>query len=93
MKTFKTFIILLMITLTFSLSGCVYRNSCGECIGLADKEKEGIEYTIRPINLIVGVLFFETVVVPAVVLLCCLKCPNQDSKGKGCPDTSNSTNY
>lgn len=58
-----------MIVAAFLFSSCVDRNQYGPCIGLADKEKPGVQYRIEPVNLFAAIFFFETIFVPAIVIL------------------------
>lgn len=59
------------------VSGCTCSNSKGKCIGLAsmDEKKPNVTYSYSGWNIFLAVVFSETLVVPAVVVLDNLKCP------------------
>lgn len=66
-----------MLIATLLLAGCEGSRHGVPCIGFPEKEKPGVEYEISTRNVIVGVVFFETVWVPVVVALKEVKCPVQ----------------
>lgn len=57
------------------LSACTSSNAGGKCIGVLDKEQPGVEYRLATRNVVVGVVFVETLIVPAVVVFDEIKCP------------------
>ena len=67
---------LLLSFLTFA--GCTCSNSKGDCIGLANDPVPGVTYKASTRNIVLGIVFSETVVVPAVVVLTDLKCPVEE---------------
>lgn len=60
---------------TLLLAGCEFNRKTGPCIGVANKEKSGVEYEVSVRNVIVGAFFFETLWVPVYVGLADYKCP------------------
>ncbi len=72
--------------LCFLVSGCTTSTRCGECVGLNGTEKVGVVYKYNALNIALAIIFFETVFVPVVVALDCVKCPLEDEKG--CHDES-----
>jgi hypothetical protein len=74
----KSYLLLLAMLL---VSGCTSSTPHGKCIGLnGDKDPSKIyEYSAR--NIIVGLVFIETIFVPVIVTLNELQCPI-DNKGK-----------
>lgn len=65
----------LMLCLMFA--SCTCNTSAGPCVGLAteDQKKPGLTYKISWWNVALAVVFCETLVVPAVVLIDNLQCP------------------
>lgn len=64
-----------LVVLSLTLSGCAGSNDHGECIGFWDKEDPRMEYRLSKRNVIVGIVFFETIIVPVVVALSYARCP------------------
>lgn len=62
---------------TLLLAGCEGSRRGVPCVGFTEKEKPGVEYEISTRNAILGVVFFETVWVPVVVVFKEAKCPVQ----------------
>lgn len=69
----KTFILSLMAVLM--ITGCTSSTPHGECIGITATEDPKMNYDYSTRNIIVGVIFSETIVVPLVVVFGDLKCP------------------
>lgn len=67
----------LLLALALAVSGCTTRTSGGECIGIADDKVPGVQYKVSVWNVIVGLLFIETIVVPVVVVADELMCPKE----------------
>jgi hypothetical protein len=57
------------------LAGCENSTKYGDCIGIGDEEQHNLHYRVSGLNVVMGVIFSETIVVPAVVLFSDLKCP------------------
>ncbi len=82
----KRFIpILLIICFLFTTTGCTDATHCGSFIGINDVEKPNITYKYNALNICLAIIFVETVFVPVVVVLSCLKCP-VENKETGCVD-------
>jgi len=58
-----------------SATACTSQTSFGDCIGVDDTEDPALKYSVDTGNVILGVVFIETIFVPAVVLLDEFKCP------------------
>lgn len=56
-------------------TGCVSRTPLGDCIGVMDDKKPDLVYKVSERNVILGVVFVETIVVPLIVALDELSCP------------------
>lgn len=71
MKTVAAILLALFVT------ACTERTQLGECYGiLNDEEKrDDLVYRANSWNVILGVVFFETVIVPVVVFGWETKCP------------------
>lgn len=69
----KKLALILAMALTFS--ACTSSTQYGECIGINDDENPALRYEYSAWNIIVGVIFVETIFVPALVVLNDLKCP------------------
>lgn len=59
------------------LTGCTRSNPRGQCVGVLDQKKPGVEYDISYWNMIIATIFVETLIVPAVVILKALECPKE----------------
>jgi hypothetical protein len=57
------------------LAGCTSRTEFGNCIGLMEPQKPGLEYKLSIINLVVAVALVETIIVPIVVAATEVSCP------------------
>lgn len=68
----KLMVVLLMCLM---LASCTSRTELGECIGIGDEETPTLKYKPSVGNIIVGAIFFETIIVPLVVLFTQIKCP------------------
>lgn len=72
MKTLLT----LLITSLLMTSGCNDTGYGGNaCIGINDDEQPHLKYKYDTWNIVMGVLFIKTLVVPIVVVLDEVKCP------------------
>lgn len=58
-----------------SLTGCESQTRYGQCVGVLDDKDPTKVYKASVLNIVLGIIFVETVVVPAVVLLTELQCP------------------
>lgn len=66
----------IVLFLLMSVAGCQCSTKHGDCIGLADDPEPGLQYKASHRNIILGLIFFETLIVPADVVLFRLKCPS-----------------
>jgi hypothetical protein len=57
------------------LTGCTSRTPYGQCIGAFDEKAPDVQYKVDGWNLAMAIIFFETVVVPVVVVATELRCP------------------
>ena len=57
------------------LAGCSFSNEHGECIGIDDDPKPNLTYEIDTVNAVVSVLFIQSLFIPIVYLLECVRCP------------------
>jgi hypothetical protein len=57
------------------LSGCAISNEFGKCVGVADEKRPDLEYKLSVWNLAMGVIFFEVIIPPIVVLADETFCP------------------
>lgn len=57
------------------LAGCTTHTKYGDCVGLGDDQNKNLHYKLSGWNLAIGIIFFETVVVPIVVILDDAVCP------------------
>lgn len=57
------------------LSGCTSETQFGHCIGAFDDKEPDLKYRVEPINLMMGIVFVETIFVPAIVVLSETHCP------------------
>ena len=66
---------MLCVLMLILLVGCSERTPYGECIGIADEKDPNLVYRVSTNNVVVGVIFIETLFVPAIVVLDQLYCP------------------
>lgn len=57
------------------LSACETRTQYGECIGIDGDKDPNLHYKVSTTNVVWGVVFVETIIVPVVVLLDETDCP------------------
>ena len=70
--------ILVAAALTTSIlisSGCTEETSFGPCVGLDDEKNPDLVYNISTRNMILSVIFIETIFVPVIVALDETYCP------------------
>ena len=68
-------LILAAVAAVVLLSGCESRTNYGSCVGVGDHQQKNLEYKLSARNLIVGVVFFELVAPPIIVLVNETYCP------------------
>ena len=62
------------------LFGCESETSFGKCIGINDERDPSLHYKVSTTNVVIGIVFIETVFAPAIVVLDELYCPISKSK-------------
>ena len=75
-------LILAAVAAVVLLSGFESRTNYGSCVGVGDHQQKNLEYKLSARNLIVGVVFFELVAPPIIVLVNETYCPigNKDTE-------------
>lgn len=70
------------LALVAMLSGCTFNTEYGECLGLDDDSDRNpaLKYELSTWNIVMGVLFVETLVAPIVVGLEATYCPTGPKK-------------
>ncbi len=73
----KKLIIAALLALTLTGSACESRTSYGECRGLFDSEEKSpnLVYQTSTLNVVLGVVFFETIFAPLIAFGWDLYCP------------------
>lgn len=64
-----------MLLMVAVLAGCTSENQYGPCIGAFDEPVPDVQYKLSVWNTVMAVIFFETVIVPVVVVANEAKCP------------------
>lgn len=67
--------ILLVLAVMLLLSGCESSTKYGSCVGITEDQNPGLHYKVSKENLILAIIFSETIVVPIVVLADEFYCP------------------
>lgn len=67
--------ILTIIALAASLTACTSKTQYGGCIGVLQDKKPNLEYKLDTWNVVMAVIFSETIVVPALVVANQHSCP------------------
>lgn len=62
------------------LSGCANSTPYGRCVGLNQKEDPKLRYEYSARNIALGVIFFQLIAPPIVVVLNKYKCPVEVNK-------------
>lgn len=70
----KMFVVLMMLS-CFMFASCTTRTEYGECIGAFDTPNPNLQYSTSGWNVAMGVIGFEMLVPPIVVIASCTKCP------------------
>jgi hypothetical protein len=68
-------VILAVMLVLVTLTGCTSETEYGDCLGVQETKDPTLVYKIPTVNIVVGLLFIETIFVPAVVLLSETHCP------------------
>lgn len=69
---------LLALISALSLTACTEKTPYGPCIGAFDDKDAKKVYHVNTTNVVVGIIFSETIIVPAVVVLDETLCPVSD---------------
>lgn len=64
------------------LAGCTTRTEYGDCVGIGDDKNPKLTYKISVWNAVLGVIFFELIVPPVMVVADSLYCPVGTKDGK-----------
>lgn len=56
-------------------AGCTSKTDFGPCVGVTDDRDPSLTYKVNTLNVVIGVIFVETIIVPVVVLFDELTCP------------------
>lgn len=64
-----------LLLLSLGLAGCQSETDFGDCIGAFDDPNPDLIYRVSTRNVIVEIVFAQTVIVPAVVVLDQARCP------------------
>ena len=65
----------LIVAVALLAAGCQSSTPHGECIGAFDDPDPALVYKTSTRNVVLGVIFVETLIVPAVVIATETKCP------------------
>lgn len=68
-------VLFICLTILLSLSSCITRTSIGPCIGIADQPDPHFIYKPSTWNIILGIVFIETIFVPVLVIFDEISCP------------------
>lgn len=71
----KKLVCALLVVAMLALTGCTSRTAFGPCIGAFEDESPNLHYKVSVWNTILAIIFFETIVVPIVVIASEAKCP------------------
>lgn len=72
----KRILIAAICAATLLLSGCENSTQFGPCVGAGETQNPKLTYKISALNLVVGIVFFELIAPPVVVVANELYCPN-----------------
>ena len=68
--------ILAICTIVLLLTGCENNTNYGSCIGAGEDQNPKLSYKISGWNLAMGIIFFELIAPPVIVVTDELYCPN-----------------
>ncbi len=69
----RTILAIMLVLMT--LTGCTSETEYGDCLGMQETKDPNLIYKVPTRNVVLGVIFIETIFVPAVVLLSETNCP------------------
>lgn len=67
--------LIVALALSLMLSGCTSSTTYGSCVGINGDKDPTLRYDYDTGNIIMAIIFSETIVVPVVVVLSALECP------------------
>jgi thioredoxin-related protein len=70
----KSLIALLLLLAVFA-SACESSTKYGDCVGVLDTKKENLVYHTSVLNVVLAVIFSETIIVPVYVVFDEVECP------------------
>lgn len=65
----------MLLALILATSACKTETDFGSCIGIGDTGNPEVVYRTSTRNLILAIIFSETIVVPAVIVFTNIRCP------------------
>lgn len=71
----KKVLSILMLVATLFMAGCASETEFGPCVGAFDDRNPNLHYELSIRNVVIGVFFSETIVVPVVVIATETVCP------------------
>ncbi len=71
----KTIAAILFGLLAVTSTGCESHTEFGECVGINQEKDPDLKYKTSTLNVVLGVIFVETIIVPVIVLLDEFECP------------------
>lgn len=75
MNKTRNFLCAFIMFFALLFSGCEKENQYGKCVGIDEDKNPNLTYKISTRNVILGVLFFEILIPPIVVLASETYCP------------------
>ena len=67
--------LLILALILFSCISCTSQTQYGKCVGIADDKDPKLIYKLDTTNMVLGIIFIETIIVPIVVVNDQLFCP------------------
>lgn len=64
-----------ILALSLLLTGCTSKTEHGSCVGVTEDKKPYLVYKPAIWNIVVGMIFFETILIPTYVVLYEFQCP------------------
>lgn len=73
---------IILLLLSMLIVSCTSETKYGECIGAFDNDlkKPNLIYKVDAVNAAVGIIFFQTIIIPLVVILNETQCPIAEKK-------------
>lgn len=67
--------ILIVLAAALMLAACTSRTEHGDCVGIGEDKDPKLTYKLDTTNLVLGIVFVETIVVPVIVAVNETFCP------------------